>query len=156
MIHHHGASLSKKQTADLLLCLIAHSRIKYKHHICQPFPQPGQLMWLHMNGLSFTLVQESWAKFYECRLCMVCYLKWPWAVNHRPYKICTACEWQLEKVTSSPRMWTWFSLYTDFNLSWEGRAGIVWYCIVLLSIASNHLLLVSPTSKARLFSFHLH
>ena len=70
-IHHHGASLSKQQTADLLTISSWHTagfvtvncsiiihissevlpRDKYKYHTCQPFLQPGQVTWLHMHGL---------------------------------------------------------------------------------------------------------
>ena len=61
MLENVGASLSKQQSADLLFChgtgffakLL--TRDKYKYHICQPFLQPGQLTWLHMHALSFTL-----------------------------------------------------------------------------------------------------
>ena len=54
MIHHHGVSLSKQQTADLLLCHGTQCEAKLddaqvdksspeiaKYHICQPFLQPG-------------------------------------------------------------------------------------------------------------------
>ena len=43
-------------------CLIAKSSPEIvKYHICQLFLQPGQLMWLHMHGLSYTA--KSRAKF---------------------------------------------------------------------------------------------
>ena len=71
MIHHHGASLSKQPTTDVLLChdtqqdlslstvkqnLITHVQVAKSSPI-QPFSlQPGhaQLTWLHIHGLSFT------------------------------------------------------------------------------------------------------
>ena len=101
MIHHHGASLSKQQTTNLLLSShgtqqdASLSTVQATHtctspHQCQPFLQPGQLTWLHIDGLSFTL--KSWTKLLAF---MSAVYAWPatWNSTREATQSTTACEW---------------------------------------------------------------
>ena len=130
MLQHHGASLSKQHI--VLIYVMAH-----KPWLAAGFVtvciQSGQLLWLHMHGLSLT--SKSWTESLERNLHMALT-----RINfsHRAYHLWVVCHklclsaWFVDEITYNKPCKSWYSCFKLSHLC----SGLLscWRCIPAVTL----------------------